>query len=88
MREFKGATVRRLLDSSHAALDRLPGQLRSMARALRAGNLHEADARLEAAVGSLVPGPGHSRRRLAPSFTLLLWLWLASLVGAVLWLVC
>ena len=87
VREFKGDTVRGLLHASQDVLDRLPGRLRSMVRSLRAGDLDAADARLEAAVGSLVPGPGHRRRRLAPSLTLALWLWLASLVGALLWLV-
>lgn len=89
LREFKGPTVRRLSEASAQAIDRLPGQLRSVARALRSGDLAAAEERLERALGSLVEGPGHRPARLLqpPLLAFLLWLWLASLVVAVLWLV-
>lgn len=83
LREYKGPTVRDLLASPAAVLDLLPGRVRSVEEAVRAADLAAADAHMSRALGLLLPGPGHRRRRralLAEVFTAALWVWFAALL--------
>jgi hypothetical protein len=88
VREYKGPTVSDLLAAPKAVLDLLPGRVRSMEEAVRASDLAEADRRIDQALGLLLRGPGHRRRRL-PELALpaLLWLWFAVLLALLLWVV-
>jgi hypothetical protein len=74
------------MQASDAVLQQLPGQVRAMEQAVRAGDLARADQHMDHALGTLHAGPGYRRRRLL-SWSFLLWLWLLGLaLGMLFWL--
>ena len=79
--------MKQLLSQPVATLDRLPGLVRSMHDAVAAGNLVEADRRADRAVGTLLTGPGHSRRRTAGWLRWVAWSWLVVMVSIAMWVV-
>jgi len=62
VREFKGPTVRGVLDLPDEAVDRMPAQLRRVLDAIQRGRVAEADDAMDGALGALHAGPGHRRR--------------------------
>ncbi|MCB9869500.1 MAG: hypothetical protein H6837_06565 [Planctomycetes bacterium] len=79
VRELKVPTVEDLLADSD--LDTLPGAMRAVEDAIDAGELQEADRRLDAALGSILSGPGY-RPDADPwgVVPLVLWVWAVILV--------
>ena len=57
VRELKGPTVRGLIGSSPAVIQRLPGRMLGSLQALRRGDLADAEQRFDDAVGQILEGP-------------------------------
>ena len=79
VRQLKMPTLDRLeldLDLDSDATDRLPATMRSVEEALDRGDLPSADDGLDEAIGAVIAGPGHERRRRNWGvFTVVLWAW-------------
>ena len=88
MREYKGPTVDDVLAAETNQLDYLPGRVQSMEDSVRQGDFRGAEEHLQRAVGLLLRGPGHRRSRLQGlMLPTMLWMWFATLLGLLVWLV-
>ena len=84
VREMKGPTVKDLMAAPDDVLEQLPGEVRAMADALNQGDLAEADLAMDRALGSLLRGPGYSRRRPSLSWSFLALVWFLGLAAGLL----
>jgi hypothetical protein len=84
IRQLKMPTLDRLeldLDLDSDATDRLPATMRSVEEALDRGDLPSADDGLDEAIGAVIAGPGHERRRRNWGvFAVVLWAWCGVLL--------
>ena len=86
VREYKGPTARQLEEASDDAVALLPGRVLSVDAAVRAGDLEEANRRMDDALGMLISGPGSRPRRSVDRLALALWIaWFAACAAMVWW---
>ena len=74
IRQRKMSTVDRLAEDPR--VENLPDNMREVEQALDQGDLDSADRILEAALGTVLQGPGHDKRAAAGGFlSVALWVW-------------